>query len=90
MRAEAPLKRSEEEKESLQAELVGVKEREEAKRALGCIPGDLSYTRENLHVEEEEKKKLEVEVKTLRAELAKAEKEVEDVEMGAMASRVMN
>ena len=38
MRAEAPLKRSEEEKESLQAELVGVKEREEeAKRAMFCI-----------------------------------------------------
>ena len=47
MRAEALLKRSEEEK--------GIKDREEeAKRARGCVLLDLGRTRENLRMGEEE------------------------------------
>ena len=53
---------------------------------MGCV---ISHTRENLHVEEEENKKLEAELKALRAKLviaAKKEKEGEDVDMGATGS----
>ena len=58
---------------------------EENKRTMGRVFADLSHTREKVRVGEEEKKKLKVEVGTLRAKLVQVEKkeaEAEDVEMG--------
>ena len=64
-------------------------EKSETTRAMGRVLGKLSHTRERLYVEEEQSKKLEGEVKNLRAELLIAEqkeKEVQDVEMGGTGS----